>query len=144
MRTYLRFLYVSLVFVLVMAFPLKNAQGSGKVEGGMPNMTVTEKDNNSTVELSKGDVLAVMLEFSPGTGYSWQIVKNDANLLEPQGEPAISAGTEQRNMPGAAEQATFRFRALKSGTTVIALHHKRPWEKEKEPLKVFSITVKIK
>jgi predicted secreted protein len=140
MRTYLKFLYVSLLLILVGAFALNNSQASAD----MRTVTVTEKDNNSTVELNRGDLLEVILEFSPGTGYSWQIAKNDANLLEPQGEPTISGGTEQKNMPGAAEQATFRFRALKSGTTVIALQHKRPWEKEKEPHKVFSITVNIK
>jgi inhibitor of cysteine peptidase len=144
MKTYLRFLYVSLVIVLVMAFPLKNAQGGGKVEGGMPNMTVTEKENNSTVEVNKGDVLAVMLEFSPGTGYSWQIVRNDSKLMEPQGEPVFSGGPEQQKLVGGKEQATFSFKAVNSGTGVIELQHKRGWEKEKEPLKVFSITVKIK
>ena len=141
MRTYSKFLYISLLWILVGACSLNISQAGGAM---VTTVTVTEKDNNSTVELKKGDILAVVLEFSPGTGYSWQIAKNDANLLDPQGEPAISGGTEQKSMPGSGEQATFLFRALKSGTTVIALHHKRIWEKEKEPLKVFSITVKIK
>ena len=58
----------------------------------MRTVTVTEKDNNSKVELNKGDTLAVIFDFSPGTGYSWQIAKNDVNVLEPEGEPVISGG----------------------------------------------------
>lgn len=141
MRTYPKFLYVSLLLLLVGAGSLTISQACGAMA---TTVTVTEKDNNKTVELNKGDFLAVVLEFSPGTGYSWQIAKNDANLLDPQGEPAIAGGAEQKSMPGSSEQATFLFKALKNGTTVIALHHKRIWEKEKEPLKVFSITVKVK
>ena len=141
MRTYPKFLYVSLLLILVGAGSLSISQAGGAMA---TTVTVTEKDNNSAVELKKGDILAVVLEFSPGTGYSWQIAKNDPKLLDPQGEPAISGGAEQKSMPGSSEQATFLFKALKNGTTVIALHHKRIWEKEKEPLKVFSITVKIK
>ncbi len=142
MRTYEHFLYLSLV--LAGAFAPNNGLASDKVTAPMRTVTVTEKDNNSAVELNKGDTLAVILDFSPGTGYSWQIAKNDANVLEPEGKPVLSGGTEQKNMPGGGEQATFRFKALNSGMTVIALHHKRPWEKGKEPLKVFSITVNIK
>ncbi len=138
MRTYKNLLYVSLFLVLVGAFLLNNY----KVAGAVGTVTVTEKDSKSTVELNRGDILAVILEFSPGTGYSWQIAKNDANLLEPQGESNISGGTEQKSMPGAAEQATFRLKALKSGTASVEFHHKRVWEKE--PFAVFSITVKIR
>ncbi len=141
MRTYRKFLYIPLLLILVGAGSLNVSQAGGAMA---TTVTVTEKDNNKTVELNKGDFLAVVLEFSPGTGYSWQIAENDVNLLDPQGEPAISGGTEQKSMPGSGEQATFLFRALKNGTAVMAFHHKRIWEKEKEPLKVFSITVKIK
>ncbi len=141
MRTYPKFLYVSLLLILVGAVSLNISQAGGAMAN---TVTVTEKDNNKTVELNKGNLLAVVLEFSPGTGYSWQIAENDPKLLDPQGEPAISGGSEQKSMPGSSEQATFLFKALKSGTTVIVLHHKRIWEKGKEPLKVFSVTVKIK
>ena len=140
MRIYQKFMYVSLLLLLVGGFFLNNSQASGAI----PAVTVTEKDNNGTVEIKKGDLLAVVLKFSPGTGYSWQVAKNDPKLMEPQGEPVISRGTGQESMPGVSEQATFLFKAVNSGTAVIEFHHNRLWEKEKEPLSVFSITVKIK
>jgi len=144
MRTYEYFIYVSLFLVVVGAFALNNGLASDRVMGAMRIVTVTGKEHNSTVELNKGDTLVVILDFSPGTGYSWQMARNDTDLLEPEGKPAIAAGTDQKNIPGGGEQATFRFKAVNNGTTVMALHLKRPWEKVKEPLKVFSITVNIK
>jgi predicted secreted protein len=44
---------------------------------------------------------------------------------------------------GGSEVETFRFQAVNSGTDIIELQFKRAWEKEKEPLKNFLITVKI-
>ena len=63
----------------------------------MRTVTVTEKDNNSKVELNKGDTLAVILDFSPGTGYPWQIAKNDVNVLEPGGgNPSYPGGQSKK------------------------------------------------
>lgn len=62
--------------------------------------------------------------------------------MESQGEPVYET-PERKLLMGGTEYVIFRFKALTSGTNVLELHYKRVWEKEKEPLKTFMITVKI-
>ena len=128
--------------ILMADCALSNPQGGQKVQGGMNSIMVTEKDNGNRFELNKGDVLVVRLESNPSTGYLWYIAKNDGNVMEPQGEP-IYETPERKIIVGGMEYVSFRFRALTSGTNVLELHYKRGWEKGKEPLKTFLITVKI-
>jgi inhibitor of cysteine peptidase len=121
---------------------LNNSQGDQTVQGEIKNVTVTEKDNGSQFELNKGDLLTLRLESNPSTGYSWQIAGNDEKLMELMGKPTSEA-PERRLIVGGIEYRIFRFKALTGGTDILELQYKRIWEKEKEPLKTFRITVKI-
>jgi len=132
----------AILAILLVDCALNNSPGSQVVQADMKNITVTEKDNGSRFELNRGEVLTLRLESSPGTGYSWHIAKNDGNLMEPMGEPTFET-PERKLIVGGIEYMVFRFKALASGTNVLELHYKRGWEKEKEPLKTFLITVKI-
>jgi inhibitor of cysteine peptidase len=144
MKAQVNFFYFSLVLAFGIAVSLSNAEGSDKVAGAMQDVTVTEKNNNGTIEINKGDILVVRLESSPGTGYSWQVVKNDEKLMQLQGEPTLSTGPEQKVVMGGKEFTTFRFKARNSGTNVLELLYQRTWEKEKEHPKKILINVNIR
>ena len=108
-------------------------------------ITVKEKENKGQVEVALGGVLILKLEANPGTGYSWQIVKNDDALLKQMGESIfepISDKGEKRM--GAPAYQTFRFNAQSSGTDIIEMHYSRKWEKNTRPLKKFSMTVHVR
>jgi len=144
MKTQFNFFFLSLVLALGIAVSSGNAEASDKVAGAVQDVTVTEKNNNGTLEVNRGDILAVRLESSPGTGYSWQIIRNDEKLMQQQGEPTLSTDPAQKVIMGGKEFTTFRFKATNSGMNVLELLYQRAWEKEKEPPKKFLIKVNIK
>ena len=144
MKTQFNFFFLSLVLALGIAVSSGNAEASDKVAGAVQDVTVTEKNNNGTLEVNRGDILAVRLESSPGTGYSWQIIRNDEKLMQQLGEPTLSTDPAQKVVMGGKEFTTFRFKATNSGMNVLELLYQRAWEKEKEPPKKFLIKVNIK
>jgi len=143
-KTQFNFFFLSLVLALGIAVSSGNAEASDKVAGAVQDVTVTEKNNNGTLEVNRGDILAVRLESSPGTGYSWQIIRNDEKLMQQLGEPTLSTDPAQKVIMGGKEFTTFRFKATNSGMNVLELLYQRAWEKEKEPPKKFLIKVNIK
>lgn len=62
--------------------------------------------------------------------------------MELMGEPTYET-PERKLIVGGIKYMIFRFRALTRGADILELQYKRIWEKEKEPLKTFRITVKI-
>ncbi|MCM2407616.1 MULTISPECIES: protease inhibitor I42 family protein [Anabaena] len=104
--------------------------------------TVNDTNNNGQIILEKDSVLIVKLLATPGTGYSWQMIKNDPDKLKPLGDSVLEPLTDQA--PGASENQVFRFSAQSSGSTVLELHYLRPWEKNIPPLKTYQINVQIR
>src|SRR5262249_6772160 len=82
--------------------------------------TVTEKDNDGKVTLTKGQELVVNLEITTGTGYTWQAARSDAKQLEQAGKPKVELKEEK---PGAVARQVFRFKALTPGTTTLEMHY---------------------
>ncbi len=105
-------------------------------------VTATEKENGTQLELHRNDVLTLRLECIPGTGYSWQISRNDAGILKPPDKPEYERPDKQKAL-GGVEYGVFRFIASAKGTNVLELQYKRVWEKDKAPLKTFRITVRV-
>ncbi|MCL5772887.1 MAG: protease inhibitor I42 family protein [Firmicutes bacterium] len=103
-------------------------------------VTVTQKDSKAA--LVKGDVLVVKLEMTAGTGYSWQVEKNDAGKLQPVGKPQFEQF--KKGVAGGNGYQVFRFKAKAAGTIELKLNYLRSWEKNKAPAKTYAITVEIK
>src|SRR5438128_2408028 len=84
-----------------------------KAPEAAPNVTITEKDNGKTLAAKKGDLIEVRLESNATTGFEWNVVENNAELLKPIGKPTFVAPTGE--MLGAPGTQVFQFSALKSG-----------------------------
>ncbi len=97
-------------------------------------------DNGRKIELNKGQILAIALESNPTTGYKWEATEFDEHILRQVGDqfqPESSAA-------GAGGVQTLSFEAVNSGKTSLKLIYHRPWEKNVEPLKTFSIEVIVR
>jgi predicted secreted protein len=104
-------------------------------------ITATEKENGRRLALHPDDILTLRLQSIPGTGYSWQISKNDARVMKPLDKPEYER--QDKKAMGSVAYQIFRLKALAKGTDVLELQYKRVWEKEKKPLKTFRVTVQI-
>jgi len=105
-------------------------------------VTVSEQDDGQTVEVARKGTLVIRLKSQLGTGYGWQVVKNDNRRLRLLGRPEQE--NSQGGLPGGEEHQIFRFKALRSGTTLIELRYVRPWERDARPLRSFRLRIRIR
>jgi inhibitor of cysteine peptidase len=75
-----------------------------------------------------------------GTGFSWEVSKNDAALMEMKAKPSIE---RMGDKPGGAQLQVFRFQAKAAGKNDLELIYRRPFEKDKEPARTFKLTIQI-
>lgn len=108
-----------------------------------PHITIVagDNDNNSTVHVSKGDMLSVRLASNPTTGYMWHIVVQDTVQLSLLKEESELAGGK---VVGGGGYQVWHFKAINLGSSSLELHYKRSWEKDQAPAKTYHITVEIK
>lgn len=97
--------------------------------------------NGSQVELKKGQTLVITLESNPTTGYSWEVVELEEDILRQMGEPEFQPESEALGAPGVE---ILRFEATKPGQTALKLVYHRPWEEGVEPLDTFSLQVVVR
>jgi predicted secreted protein len=102
-------------------------------------VTIDWKDNNKVIRLTEGQVLQVLLNAKPGTGYRWRFVNEpQANVLKfiTRFEEATS------NLLGAPVKEHLVFYAVRAGETAIHLAYSRSWESK--AVKNFSVKIVIK
>ena len=87
----------------------------------------------------KSDSVTIELKGNPSTGYTWEAVLASENIVE------VSKNVKYlgaKGMVGAPSMFYFTVSSLSSGSTILTLEYKRPWE-EIAPLetKVYNINV---
>jgi inhibitor of cysteine peptidase len=102
---------------------------------------LTDKDTGGSVKLARGAMLEVKLPATAGTGFTWQIVKNNPEQLVLQGKSQIIR--PDKKVVGGKQTQVFRFKAEGIGTSDLEIVYRRPFEKGKAPAKMFSVTVTI-
>ncbi len=135
---------ILLVHILLMSSYHSGAVGafSWQPKSEDDQVTVTEKEEGQTVALGRKDTLVIRLKSQLGTGYGWQVVRHDNRLLRLLGRPEQE--NSQGGLPGGEEHQIFRFKALRSGTTLIELRYVRPWERNARPLRYFRLRIRIR
>jgi predicted secreted protein len=124
-----RKLMVMLLAILFLAF-------SCATRGGV---TLHASDDGGEVELRRGQSMAIWLEGNPTTGYTWEAVAYDEEVVRQVGEAAFTPESDAIGAPG---RQVLRFRALDEGQTALRLVYHRPWE-DAEPEKAFSVAVVV-
>ena len=98
-----------------------------------------QKDDGNIVELKQGDTLIITLDANPSTGYSWYVVETNLSILKNEKKEF----QPDSNLLGAPGKEILHFTALENGETKLVLGYLRLWEKGKQPLRSFSVTVKV-
>jgi inhibitor of cysteine peptidase len=137
---------ISLCAVLVMISVILASCGSSGTEttsdtNDTATVTVTEKDNNSSVDLSVGDILVVELKGNPSTGFQWQQIEPDAAIVRQMGEPEFKPDSSALGSPGKVD---LRFEAVGSGEMELQLAYQRPFEPQTPAANTFNINVTVK
>jgi inhibitor of cysteine peptidase len=147
-----KFLILSLLSVLIISLftflYLSNSNNPNINEGQIHNISIN--DNGSTIRVRKGDEINLSLDGAPSTGYSWELVNLDKNILEQEGDmiirstpPIKKPGGMEVEIVGGPGTYNFSFIAVESGETSLHLIYHRLWEKDIEPEDEFYLNVKV-
>ena len=97
--------------------------------------SLTEADNERTVDLRVGESVRLTLPENATTGYRWTVDHFDREVVDPTGsEPHYAGGAV-----GSAGNVTFDFTAKKAGRGEVALKYWRHFEGEGSVVKRFRI-----
>ena len=115
------------IFSLIIFFMNNPLCFSFEMKDTPDTLTITGHNNGDTVKVAPGTILILKLEAIPGTGYAWHTDTAKSKYLIMIEEPI------------------FLPKEIDSPNTVIgsAAYYIRIWEKNKPPLKSFSIIVSI-
>lgn len=128
----------AMMFVLIGA--VLTAQAGAPTVSPSKTTILTEADKGRNIRLKRGEVLEIRLRAQFGTGYRWELTRPPEPRLIFTGQSVVNAppGNESGN-----ETQIFRFEARSAGKFTLRLDHVRPWEKDVEPTRTFSISGKI-
>jgi predicted secreted protein len=99
---------------------------------------VNEADLGRSVMLRTGDILQVTLAGNISTGYVWELVQNNPDVLRPMGEQEV---VPRSSAPGTGEQVITRFEAVGAGTVYLSMLYRRQFEESGAPRKTFQLEV---
>lgn len=103
-------------------------------------LELTEQDHGRTVTVAAGEQVTLRLEGNPTTGYLWELLRYNQELLTLVGETGFVRDADR---PGAGGRFVFRFAPRGVGETRLQLVYLRPWEKKVKPIRNFEVVLKI-
>ena len=140
-----RFVVLTIAFAGLLPSDYAIAQASNssaKMQSATSNLTISDKDNRTNVDLTTGQTLIVRLPSNPSTGYAWVVNGDPAPLKLTKSISVRSQGTS--GMVGAPRTAVLEFSAASSGVTTLTLLYRRSWEYNVAPAKTFTVTVSVR
>jgi len=102
-----------------------------------------EENDGKTITMPEKRRFLVRLKGNPTTGYTWRTAELTGEAVEQLGKPAYVPRQHPPGMVGVGGRFVFKFQAVKPGTSQIKLEYVRPWEKDKPPIRTFTITVNV-
>lgn len=137
----------------LLALLLGTASGQvSAADAASGTLVVTAADDGRVVNLRRGELLRVVLTDTAGTGYSWEIERNDPKLLAPEGQqtwqdpgPPPASGSPMRSpgLVGGPMQVSFLFRVVGKGSGELRLRHWRPWEGPRSIDRRFKLALRV-
>jgi len=103
-------------------------------------LSVSDDNNAEIVTLEPGNTLAVRLSSNPGTGYSWQLAKNNTNLLEILGNPTLEPLPTESAANGSIYQV-FPFVAQTATSSVLELQYGQGGETNASSVKTYRLNL---
>lgn len=103
---------------------------------------LTMQDNNSKITLKKGEIIEIVLESNPSTGFAWSTGPDAGKLLQQQGAAQFQSSDPRPGITGAGGTETFYFQTVEVGSGSFALAYQRGFETA-DPNQLFLIEVEV-
>ena len=109
--------------------------------GGKSGGSFTEADSGKTFTTSPGAALDIHLKGNYTTGYSWNIVACDKNIVQPASSQYTPA---QPQLTGSGGVQRYTFNIVGTGRTTLRITYHRVWEKDVAPAQTFTLQIDSK
>jgi inhibitor of cysteine peptidase len=86
--------------------------------------SLTESNSGSEVRVDAGDVIEVMLEENPSTGYTWEL-SPVPEMLQLTDDEYVAPETDRVGAPGTRQ---FRFATVSAGAGILRFEYIRPFD----------------
>jgi len=100
----------------------------------------TEADSGRTIEIKIGGSFDISLEGNPSTGYIWAVASKRSPVINQIGDLSFKPKSK---LIGSGGISTFHFKAGGKGKTALRLVYHRPWEKKKDPARIFQLNITV-
>lgn len=100
---------------------------------------LTINNTDSKILLTTGDTVNLTLDYKAGTGYVWEIIQLDEQILNIT-EKSTWGETE---LLGGLMHDTWIFRAKNTGNTILELLFYQPWEEIENATKTFIAYIEV-
>lgn len=87
-----------------------------------------------------GQMLVINLESNPSTGYGWEVEGLNNKILRQVG---VDWKPHKPGLLGAPGTTSIRFAGVAAGKVRLDLVYRRPWERDKVPMKTFTVYVQV-
>jgi len=104
---------------------------------------VSDVVDGARVTLAPGQELIVTLETNPTSGYRWSVTRTAEPVLAPVGEATSTTRASDGRPGGSGGVTTFRFRAVTTGTALLAFAYRRPSEVNIPPVKAVRFDIRV-
>jgi predicted secreted protein len=104
------------------------------------SIKLNENDSGKTVEILVGDEVEIILPGNPATGYVWDLMLLDMNILRPDKAKIFSIN----KAIGSGNVEEIKFHAIAAGESPVKLIFHRPVEHKVPPLITFAVNVVVK
>lgn len=101
----------------------------------------TETDSGKTFVTSPGAMFDIDLKGNYTTGYSWNIVDCDKNIVQPTGSQYTP---NKPQLVGSGGVQHYTFRIVGKGQTALKITYHRVWEKNVAPAQTFALQIDSK
>jgi inhibitor of cysteine peptidase len=92
----------------------------------------------------RGQEFEIRLQGNPTTGYGWQVTEIDAQKVQMLAEDYVEHKQGDQPIAGAGGTYIFRFKALTEGQAHIEIVYQRPWEKDVDPLRTYTLELTVR
>jgi len=137
--------FVLMSFVLFSSCcPFKKADKSGAETASLKyDLLVESKDDSGSYTAKTGDKIAVRLESNPSTGYLWEIIENNPEILVFV-DKSFESKKRDEKMVGVGGFDTFLFEAKSKGVVSVKLEYHKPFASEGDISKYFQFEITVK
>ena len=97
-------------------------------------------DSGKAIKMGPGDTVEIVLDANPTTGYQWEALPWDTEVIEQIDKPVYKSRSKAI---GSGGELTFYFKALSTGQTLLEFIYFRDFEKNVPPIKSFKVTIVV-